>query len=94
MPFVSFHRWVGAEVRLTFGVPLWTMKGYLTDLGATETAENLLVADKWQAVVRKSEPVEIGSLVVGRIEVEFFGDEATIAAMLEKLHWKTLRGGG
>ncbi len=85
---------MGVEVKLTFGVPLWTMKGYLIDLGATETAENLLVADKWQATVRKSEPVKIGSLVAGRIEVEFSGDETSLAAMLEKLHWKTLRGGG
>jgi hypothetical protein len=85
---------VGAEVKLTFGVPLWAMKAYLTDMGATETAENLLVADGWQAAVKKSEPVKIGSLVVGRIEVEFSGDETAITAMLEKLHWKTLRGGG
>ncbi|MBE7470913.1 MAG: hypothetical protein DPW09_21785 [Anaerolineae bacterium] len=81
-------------MKLTFGVPLWAMKAYLTDLGATETAENLLVADGWQAAVKKSESVKIGSLVVGRIEVEFSGDETAIAAMLEKLHWKTLRGGG
>lgn len=81
-------------MKLTFGVPLWAMKGYLTDLGATETVENLLVADKWQASVRKSEPVKIGSLEVGRIEVEFSGDETTIAAMLKKLYWKTLRAGG
>jgi hypothetical protein len=70
------------------------MKAYLTDLGAIETTENILVADNWQAVVRRSEPVKIGSLVVGRIEVEFSGDETAIAVMLEKLHLKTLRGGG
>jgi hypothetical protein len=70
------------------------MKRYLSDLGATETAENVLMADTWQAVVRQSEPARIGSLVVGRIEVEFSGDETAMAALLEKLHWKTLRGGG
>lgn len=81
-------------MKLTFGVPLWAMKAYLTDLGATETAEDLLVANNWQAAVRKSEPAKIGSLVVGRIEVEFSGNETAIATMLEKLHWKTLRAGG
>lgn len=81
-------------MKLTFGVPLTAMKGYLIDLGATEVAENVLAAGQWQAVVRKSEPVRIGSLVAGRIEVEFSGDETAIAALLEKLHWKTLRGGG
>jgi hypothetical protein len=81
-------------MKYTYGVPLWLMKAYLTELGATETKENVLVAGNWQAVVRKSEPARIGSLVVGRIEVEFAGDEAAIEAVLEKLHWKTLRGGG
>ena len=70
------------------------MKKYLTDLGATEIEENVLVGDNWQAVVGKGEPARIGSLVVGRIDVELSGDEAAIEAMLEKLHWKTLRGGG
>jgi hypothetical protein len=81
-------------LKLTYGVPLLAMKGYLTDLGATEVAENVLAAGQWPAVIRKSEPVRIGSLVAGRIEVEFSGDDATIAALLDQLHWKTLRGGG
>ncbi len=77
-----------------FGVPLWLMKDYLVDLGATETAENVMTGAGWQAVVRKNEPVRIGSLVVGRIEAEFSGDEAALSELLEKLHWKTMRGGG
>lgn len=81
-------------MKLTFGVPLWAMKKYLVDLGATETAENTLTGEGWQAVISRGEPAKIGSLLVGRIEVEFSGDEAAIAALLEKLHWKTLRGGG
>lgn len=81
-------------MKLIFGVPLGAMKQYLADLGAVETAENLMVADRWQALVSRGEPHKIGSLVVGRIEVEFSGDEAAIQAMLDKLHWKTLRGGG
>lgn len=81
-------------MKLIYGIPLTVMKGYLTDLGATEVAENVLATDQWQAVVRKSEPVRLGSLVAGRIEVEFSGEEAAVAVMLEKLHWKTLRGGG
>ncbi|MFN8457971.1 MAG: DUF1952 domain-containing protein [Anaerolineae bacterium] len=81
-------------MKLTFGVPLWQMKEYLRELGASETAANVLTTEQWQAVVSKGEPVKIGSLVVGRIEVEFSGDETAIAVVLEKLHWKTLRGGG
>ena len=81
-------------MKLTYGVPLWVMKKYLTDLGATEIEENVLVGDRWQAVVSKSEPAKIGSLVVGRIDLELSGDETAIEDLLSQLHWKTLRGGG
>lgn len=77
-----------------FGVPLWLMKDYLSDLGATETEPDVMRGDGWQAAVRKSEPARIGSLVVGRIEVEFSGEQSAIDAVLDKLHWKTMRGGG
>ncbi len=75
-------------------IPLWLMKAYLTELGATETTENVLVATGWQAEVRPGEPYRIGSLVVGATEVTLAGDAAAIEAMLQKLQWKTMRGGG
>ena len=78
----------------TYGVPLWLMKKYLVDLGATETEENVMVGDGWQAKVSKAEPARIGSLVVGRIDAEFSGDDKAVEELLEKLHWKTMRGGG
>lgn len=77
-----------------YGVPLWLMKEYLRDLGAVEAEENLLVADGWQAQVSKANPKHIGSLVIGGATVEFSGGEALLALMFEKLHGKTLRGGG
>ena len=76
------------------GVPLWLMKEYLADLGAVETAENTMQGDGWQAIVSKAEPNRIGSLVIGGASVEFSGDEDALEKMFEKLHWKTLRGGG
>ena len=81
-------------MKQTYGIPLWLMKKYLTDLGATEAEENVMVGEDWQAVVSKAEPARIGSLVVGRIDVEFSGDEAAVEELLEKLHWKSMRGGG
>lgn len=82
-------------MKLNFNaIPLWLMKEYLMELGATETGENVLEAAGWRAVVRRGEPYRIGSLVVGSVDVELDGDEAALAAMLEKLHWKTMRGGG
>ncbi len=77
-----------------YGVPIWLMKDYLTSLGATEAAENQLVGDGWQASLRKAKPREIGSLRVGGTTAEFSGEPAALDAMFEKLHMKTLRGGG
>jgi hypothetical protein len=86
---------VEAQVKLSFNaIPLWLMKEYLAELGATEQAEGLMVAEGRQARLRKGEPFRLGSLVVGVTEVELSGDETAIEAMLKKLHWKTLRGGG
>ncbi|MCB0210256.1 MAG: DUF1952 domain-containing protein [Anaerolineae bacterium] len=70
------------------------MKKYLADLGAAETAENVMIGQGWQAVVRKSEPARIGSLVVGRIELELTGEPLAVDDLVERLHWKTMRGGG
>ncbi len=81
-------------IKRIYGVPLFLMKKYLADLGGQKMADNRLNGDGWQATLRKAEPVKIGSLVVGRIEVAFSGDEAAIAELLDELHWKTLRGGG
>ena len=81
-------------MKLTYGVPLWLMKKYLADMGATETEENVMVGDGWQAKLSRSEPFKIGSLVVGRIQVELDGDPEVLDDLVEKLHWKTMRGGG
>jgi hypothetical protein len=81
-------------MKLSFGVPLWLMKTYLIELGAIEKEDGLLAADKWQVVMSKGKPIKVGSLVVGKVDVELSGDETSIAKLLEKLYLKTLRGGG
>jgi hypothetical protein len=81
-------------MKLSFGIPLWLMKDYLIELGATEKEDGILAADKWQVVMRKGKPIKVGSLVIGNVEVELSGDETSITGMLEKLYLKTLRGGG
>ena len=77
-----------------YGVPLWLMKDYLGQLGAQETGENEMSAEGWRASLRKADPRHLGSLVIGGTTVTFRGDEQALAAMYERLHWKTLRGGG
>lgn len=81
-------------MKLTYGVPLWLMKKYLADMGATETTANVMTSDGWQASIQKAEPFKIGSLVAGRITVEFSGEPGILTELVEKLHLKTMRGGG
>ena len=77
-----------------YGVPLWLMKDYLTQLDGVETGEDVVEGDGWRAELRKAERRHIGSLSVGGATVVFAGEQATLDALFEKLHWKTLRGGG
>lgn len=77
-----------------YGVPLWLMKEYLEQLGAHEGAEGVWEAEGWRASLRKAAPRHIGSLVVGGTTATFAGDAEALAALFERLHWKTLRGGG
>ena len=48
----------------------------------------------WRANLRKAERRHIGSLSVGGATVIFAGEQTILDALFEKLHWKTLRGGG
>jgi hypothetical protein len=77
-----------------YGVPLWLMKDYLTQLDGVETGEDVVEGDGWRADLRKAERRHIGSLSVGGATVVFTGEQAILDALFEKLHWKTLRGGG
>jgi hypothetical protein len=77
-----------------YGVPLWLMKEYLEQLGARAGGEDVMEADGWRAQLRQAAPRHIGSLVIGGTTVTFHGDEKALESMFERLHWKTLRGGG
>ena len=54
----------------------------------------MMEADGWRAELRKAAPRHLGSLVIGGTTVTFSGDPQALEAMFERLHWKTLRGGG
>lgn len=77
-----------------YGVPVWLMQDYLTQLGGRSLGENVMEGDGWRAELRKAEQKHIGSLNVGGATVVFSGEEATLNLLFERLHWKTLRGGG
>ncbi|HHW85499.1 MAG TPA: DUF1952 domain-containing protein [Chloroflexi bacterium] len=77
-----------------YSVPVWLMQDYLTQLGGRSLGENVMEGDGWRAELRKAEPKHIGSLRVGGATVVFSGEQATLDLLFERLHWKTLRGGG
>lgn len=77
-----------------YGVPLWLMKDYLAQLGGREVGEDVIEGEGWRAELRKAERRHIGSLSVGGATTIFIGEQETLDALFERLHWKTLRGGG
>jgi molybdopterin synthase sulfur carrier subunit len=77
-----------------YGVPLWMMKEYLAQLGASEAGENVFEAQGWRAVIEPAPWKQVGSLRVGGTRATFRGEPQALAALFERLHLKTLRGGG
>lgn len=77
-----------------YGVPLWLLNDYLAQLGGREVGEDAVEGDGWRAELRKAERRHIGSLSIGGATAVFIGEQETLDALFEKLHWKTLRGGG
>ena len=77
-----------------YGVPLWLMKDYLAQLGGQEVTEDVMTGSGWRAELRKAVRRSIGSLCVGGTSVLFSGEQADLDVLFERLHWKTLRGGG
>jgi hypothetical protein len=69
------------------------LQEYLQSLGG-EVEEGHLCGQGWEAWIEKIEPYRIGSLAVGRLKLILEGEEAVLQPLLEKLDWKTLRGGG
>jgi molybdopterin synthase sulfur carrier subunit len=75
------------------GIPLWLLREYLEDLGGVSESDILLNGPGWQAHLRQLPPVEIGSLRVGRVEVELHGSQEALDTLRPLLHSKTMRAG-
>ncbi|RCK71761.1 MAG: hypothetical protein ANABAC_2733 [Anaerolineae bacterium] len=75
------------------GVPAWLLEEYLQSLGG-EIGEGRIHGRGWEAWIEKIAPYRIGSLSVGRVRLTLEGDPVEIEQILDKLAWKTLRGGG
>ncbi len=75
------------------GIPLWLLRAYLEDLGGVAETDDYLIGDGWQAQLRRMPPVEIGSLRVGRVELELRGSQDVLDILRPLLHNKTMRAG-
>jgi hypothetical protein len=75
------------------GIPLWLLVEYLEDLGGEAAGEGRVKGDGWTASIIKIEPNRVGSLRVGRVQLELQGDPDAIAALKPRLEMKTMRAG-
>ena len=79
--------------RNVHGVPLWLLRAYLEELGGHADGERV-VGEGWQARLSKIEDYRIGSLRVGRVRLELWGEPDAVAQLMPSLELKLLRGGG
>ena len=75
-------------------VPLWLLRAYLEELGGQPDGEGRVVGAGWEARLTKTEDYRIGSLRVGRVRLEIWGDADALAQLMPPLELKLLRGGG
>ncbi len=85
--------WVHIELR---SAPLWIVQSYLVKVGGRVVEpERRVEGDGWVAHLREGEPVALGSLRIGRGWLDIRGeDAATLEALMSRLGWMLMRGGG
>ena len=75
------------------GIPLWLLRDYLQDLGGEALTEEVLDGEGWQARLQVLPPAQIGSLRVGRVQVEIEAEQDVLDRFLPAFERKTLRAG-
>lgn len=77
------------------GISLRAAIGYLQNLGAERTAENVVEAEDWSATL-SAEKVEIGpSMKLTEVTVDFEGvSEEQLESVVEEFSQKAMRAGG
>ena len=76
------------------GIPLWLMGEYLVELGGQQIADDMVNGQGWQARLTKVEDARIGSLRVGRMHLQVYGDAEAVHKLRPALEKKLLRAGG
>ncbi|MBI5879770.1 MAG: MoaD/ThiS family protein [Chloroflexi bacterium] len=75
-------------------LPIWLAHEYLRELGGRGAAGQPVEGPGWRARVRDADDVVIGVLHIGRIFVDFEGNESAVAAAMAAFDAKALRAGG
>lgn len=84
---------MAAEV-FVYGIPLWLLREYLVELGGRPRSDNVVEGTGWRAELTKLPDHQIGSLRVGRVELQLVGEPEALDGLRPGLDRKTLRAGG
>lgn len=75
-------------------MPFWLMQIYLEEVDGFLQENGWYVGLGWKARIEKMEDFKIGSLSVGQVRLEWWGDEEAIRKILPRLEQKMIRAGG
>lgn len=75
-------------------MPAWLIEEYLLELGGKISENNWIVGNGWKASIEKMSDFQIGSLRVGQVRLDWWGDENAIKNILPVLEQKLMRAGG
>lgn len=74
-------------------IPLWLLREYLEELGGVAESETRVAGDGWRAELVKLPDQRVGSLRIGRVQLDLYGDAAALARLRPGLDRKTMRAG-
>lgn len=74
---------------------LWLVQRYLLKLGGEVIEEEKRIQGPgWEATMTRAEPLEMGSLRIGRAYLDIRGQEAALRELMASLGVWLMRGGG
>ena len=74
-------------------IPLWLLREYLVELGGTALSETEIAGDGWRAELTKLPDHHIGSLRIGRVQLDLHGEAEALVRLRPGLDRKTMRAG-
>jgi len=75
-------------------MPLWLLQIYLEEVNGILQENGWYIGPGWRAKIEKMNDFHIGSLSVGQVRLEWWGDEVANKEILPKLEQKMIRAGG